>query len=161
MSLSLIVAHDTKRAIGKDGKIPWYIPDDLQFFKTITTGKTVVMGRKTFENIGKPLPNRTNIVLTSNPERMHPDIIQISKPEFVMDYAKDKEVFIIGGGEIYSQFINLCNLLYVTEIDEEIGGDTFFPPIREDIFSLASSWPNTYTDKDGHVYDYKIKVYTR
>lgn len=160
MGLSLIVAHDEKRAIGKDGKIPWYIPDDLQFFKTITMGKTVVMGRKTFESIGKPLPNRTNIVLSSKPDRVHRDVIQVQNTSFVTDYARTNDVFIIGGGEIYSQFVNLCKILYVTEVKQDIGGDTFFPSIREDVFKLASVWPNSYNDGENS-YDYDIKVYIK
>jgi dihydrofolate reductase len=157
--IDLIVAHDENRAIAKDGVIPWYIPDDLKWFKSLTVGKTVVMGRKTYEHIGKPLPDRMNIVITNKVERLHPRIIQVDNISFIIDYAKDNHVFIIGGAELYSQFINHCKNLYITEIKKNKDGDTFFPPIPEN-FRLASIWSKQHISEND-IIDYDIKVYIR
>ena len=153
----MIVAHDTNRAIGKDGTIPWHIPDDLKFFKTMTVGKTVVMGRKTFESMGcKPLPDRKNIVLSRNIDKLYGNVLQFTHAGRVTEMSKNEEIFIIGGAELYAQFINLADKLYITEIDQDIGGDTFFPPLDETRFSLVSSWKNVYKDLS-----YTVNVYLR
>jgi dihydrofolate reductase len=157
MSISMIVAHDINRAIGKDGTIPWHIPNDLKFFKTMTVGKTVVMGRKTFESIGcKPLPDRRNVVLSRTVDKLYGNVIQFDNAGRVSELAKNDEIFIIGGAELYAQFINIANKLYVTEIHQDIGGDVFFPPVDETRFKLASSWSNSYNDLD-----YDVKVYLK
>jgi dihydrofolate reductase len=157
--MDMVVAYDENRCIGKDGKIPWYIPDDLQWFKTITMGKTVVMGRKTFETMGKPLPNRTNIVLTRQQERLHKDIIQVDNPNFVIDYAKSFETVIIGGGEIYAMFMSLSRRVYATEIKTVVNGEILFPQLPDD-FRLASTWKNLYSGGEVPL-EYDIKVYLR
>lgn len=156
----MIVAMDSKGAIAKNGDIPWYIPFDLQFFKTMTVGKTIVMGRKTFETIGKPLPNRTNIVLTRQPERLHPEIIQTDKPSLVTSLSTSQEVFIAGGAEVYCQFLPLANKIYITEIDKDYEGDTFFPKMNLEKYKLISSWSNSH-QTDDELLDFKIKVYDR
>jgi len=157
----MIVAHDSNRAIGKDGTIPWYIPDDLKFFKTLTVGKTVVMGRKTFESMGcKPLADRINVVMTRTVERLYPNVIQLSEPNRIRELASMGEIFIIGGADLYAQYLPLADKLYITEIHRDIGGDVFFPPLQEDMFSLASSWKNSYNNGETE-YNYDVNVYLK
>lgn len=163
MSISMIVAHDSNRAIGKDNTIPWHIPDDLKFFKTVTVGKTVVMGRKTFESMNcKPLPNRLNVVMSRNVDKLYPGVMQVHNANRIKELSEMGEVFIIGGAELYAQFLPLADKLYVTEIARDIGGDTFFPPVEEDRFKLASSWNNHYIDEDTDTqYEYDVNVYLK
>lgn len=120
--ISIISALSSNNVIGLNGKIPWYIPKDLKRFKKITTGKVVVMGRKTFFSIGKPLPNRKNIVITSKKIK---DVITYSNPSHI----NEDEIFVIGGELIYRYFIYKADTLYLTHIDMKIDGDTFFPEI--------------------------------
>ena len=124
--ISIIVAYDKNKAIGKDNKLCWKQSADLKRFKELTTGKTVVMGRKTFESIGRPLPNRRNIVLT----RQDIQIEEVEIIKSIEDIKNIKEdIFIIGGGEIYKSFLILADRIFVTEIDCEIEADTWFPKI--------------------------------
>jgi dihydrofolate reductase len=129
MTTSIIVAIAKNNAIGKDNKLLWYLPNDLKHFKDVTSGHTVIMGRKTFDSVGKPLPRRRNIVVT----RQH---ISIEGCEVVESIeaalalcAGDDEVFIIGGAEIYRQSIHLTDRIYLTQIDQDFDGDTFFPDL--------------------------------
>lgn len=132
--ISLIVAIDNKRGIGKDNKIPWNIPEDLKRFKKLTLGHAIIMGRKTFESIlsyiGKPLPNRTNIVVTRNPDFKANGIIITDSLEAALNKAKEiekKEIFIIGGAEIFGQTIDIADRLYLTKVEGDYDCDTFFP----------------------------------
>ena len=130
-SISIIVAKDLKRGIGFKNTLPWSITEDLKKFKEITTGSTLIMGRKTFESIGRPLPKRNNIVITSNPEKMPNGIIAVSSVDNALEEAEnfDCPIFIIGGYRVYKAFIErgLVDTMYVTEIDDEYECDTFFP----------------------------------
>lgn len=130
--IALIWAMSSNRVIGKDGKLPWRAPEDLAYFKRVTQGGVVVMGRKTFESIGQPLPERTNVVLTSNPEQFwdHPRILAFDSIEDVLK-IRGREIFIIGGAEIYKQFLPYAAKLYVTHIPQQVEGDTFFPEYDE------------------------------
>ncbi len=130
MKLIIIAALNNNRVIGKNGKIPWHIPEDLQRFKKLTTGHTVVMGRKTFESLGRPLPHRRNIILTRTLPR---DQLQ-ENTEFyptveaaVAHIHNDETVFIIGGGEIYRQFLDRADELLLTVVENDEEGDVFFP----------------------------------
>jgi dihydrofolate reductase len=125
-----IAAMSLNRVIGKDNKIPWHLPEDLQFFKKMTTGQIVVMGRKTFESIGKPLPNRATIVLTRTPMDVAgvetiPDLDQIDLDR------ETRQVFICGGAQVYEQALPHCSDLYLTLVKREVEGDAFFPPFEE------------------------------
>lgn len=127
--ISIIVALGHNRVIGKDGKIPWHVSEDLKRFKRLTTGHAVVMGRKTYESIGKPLPNRTNIVITRGVSSPAGCIAVHSLDEALArarEVEKD-EIFVIGGGEIYRQAIGLADKLYLTVVHKEFEGDAFFP----------------------------------
>ncbi len=133
MKISIIVAvAGKKRVIGSSNKIPWYIPGELKRFKEITMGHPIIMGRKTHESIGKPLPGRTNIVITTHPDYQALGCIVVHSLEEALRFAQGKpfdseEVFIIGGGQIYAEALPLADKLYLTYIDKEIEGDVFFP----------------------------------
>lgn len=128
--ISLIVAMDRNRVIGAGGRLPWHIPADLKRFRQLTLGHHVVMGRKTWESIGRPLPGRTNIVLTRQPGfRAEGASVVCSMDDALRLAAGDTEVFVIGGAEIYALALACADRAYVTEIDAAFGGDTWFPPL--------------------------------
>ncbi len=132
MTLSLIVAMTKNRVIGKDNKIPWHLPADLAWFRHHTTGKPVIMGRKTFAGIGRALPKRTNIVLSRSPFE-HEGIIWKDSFESAVDFVRDfDEVMLLGGGELFKQYLPQADKLYLTEIQTELEGDTFFPLFNRD-----------------------------
>lgn len=129
MNLSLIVAMTKNHVIGKDNQMPWHLPADLAWFRQNTTGKPVIMGRKTFESIGRPLPKRTNIVLSRQPF-MHDGVVWKESLESAVDFVCDsEEIMLIGGGQLFKQYLPQADRLYLTEIQTELEGDTFFPPI--------------------------------
>lgn len=128
--ISIICAIDKNRAIGKGNGLLWRIPEDLKRFKNITSGHAIIMGRKTFESIGRPLPNRTNIIVTSDKSFIAENCIICHTIEEALIEAKKierEEIFIIGGGQIYNQTINSADKLYLTLVDGEFEADTFFP----------------------------------
>ncbi|SUC10459.1 dihydrofolate reductase [Pasteurella canis] len=129
MTFSLIVAMTKNAVIGKDNQMPWHLPADLAWFRKHTTGKPVIMGRKTFESIGRPLPNRTNIVLSRQPYQ-HQGIIWRNSLESALEFINDAtEIMLIGGGELFKQYLPQADKLYLTEIQTELEGDTYFPTI--------------------------------
>ena len=126
------------RVIGAENRIPWHLPEDFKWFKKMTTGQVIVMGRKTYESIGRPLPNRTTIVLTHSPAAMAgvqtiADLSQIDPTESAFS---GREIFICGGAQVYAQALPLCSDLYLTLVKRTVEGDTFFPPF-ESQFELA------------------------
>ena len=131
---SIIVAADENNVIGKAGQIPWHLKTDLVRFNRLTRGSAIILGRKCFESIGKPLPDRLNVVVSSNPE-YNPGggVIVKSSLQYAVDYVNSRyipEPFIIGGGQIYSQCVNLVNRIYLTRVHTVIeDGDTFFPEL--------------------------------
>ncbi len=138
--LSIIVAKSKNNVIGKDNKLIWNIPDDLKRFKKLTTNHTIIMGRKTFESLGRVLPNRKHIVLTNDKRYTvdNPNVQIIHDVEELSKYEKDnQEHFVIGGAMIYKLLLPKCNRLYITEIDEEFEGDTFFPEIKQDEWKIV------------------------
>lgn len=126
--ISHIVAYTKNRVIGRDNEMPWHLPADLAHFKKTTYGKPVIMGRKTFLSIGRPLPGRENIVITRDPD-FHAEGITIWHDlDRLADYAEsDEEVFLIGGGELFQQTLPLIERIYATEIDAHIEGDVYYP----------------------------------
>jgi dihydrofolate reductase len=134
--ISIIVAYANGRVIGKNGKIPWRLPDDMQHFKNITSGHTVVMGRKTFETLERPLPNRRNVLLTHSRAINPPGIEVVHSKNEVLALG---DIFIIGGENVYRQFLEEAERLYITEIALEIDGDAFFPEWDRRSFSLLSA----------------------
>jgi dihydrofolate reductase len=128
-----IAAMSLNRVIGADNKIPWHLPEDFKSFKKMTSGHVIVMGRKTFESIGKPLPNRTTIVLTrsSDPIPGVQTICDLAQIESLNATVAGREVFICGGAQLYQQALPLCSDLYLTVVKQVVDGDTFFPPFEE------------------------------
>lgn len=125
MNLIIIAALTKNRVIGKDGKIPWHIPEDLKRFKELTSGHTVLMGRRTYESLGRPLPNRRNVVLTS---KALTGVETYSTLEQALQALKDEErVFVIGGGRVFAELLESADELHLTIVDRIVEGDTFFP----------------------------------
>jgi dihydrofolate reductase len=151
-----IVAMDRNRAIGYRGKLPWHLPADLKFFKETTTGHTILMGRKTYESIGKPLPKRTNVVLTRNPS-FHAEGVQVvhSLKEAVQKFEGD-QLFIIGGAEIFTALLPAADKLIVTHIDHEFEADTYFPAIPEQEWRITSRRPGITDEKNPYVYEFVV-----
>ena len=131
MEFSIIVATSKNNVIGRDGGIPWHLSADLKRFKSLTTGHPIVMGRRTFESIGRPLPGRRNIVITRSTDGIDGCDIVKSVEDLLNDKTLEGNVFIIGGGEIYKQFLPYAKKVYLTEVSTEItDGDTFFPELN-------------------------------
>ena len=128
MKISLIAAFAEEGVIGKDGKIPWTLKEDLKHFRNKTEGSSVVMGRKTYESIGRPLPNRLNIVMTRSPKKLG-GVKEVSNRKEALEIASSysNEVFIIGGEKIYEEFLPMATKMYLTKIDIKVKGDSFFP----------------------------------
>lgn len=127
MSYSLIVAMSQNGIIGNNNQLPWHCPEDLKHFKNTTMGHPIVMGRKTFESIGKPLPGRENIVLTRNSDFKHSDLTVINRPEILDERAQNEEIFITGGADIFKLFYPKIKTLHITIIHQDATGDIAFP----------------------------------
>jgi dihydrofolate reductase len=136
-----IAAMSLNRVIGARNKIPWHLPEDFKWFKQLTTGNVIVMGRKTFESIGRPLPNRETIVL-SRSQFSFPGVRTISDLSEIDLAGESREVFICGGGQVYAQALPLCSDLYLTLVKREVEGDAFFPAF-EDRFELVEEIRDT------------------
>lgn len=143
--ICLLVAYAHGRVIGKDGQMPWHLPNDLKYVKQLTTGHTVVMGRKTYESIGRPLPNRLNVVLTRDRTFSVPGVEIVHSKEEVFSLG---DVFILGGAHVYAQFLEEADRLYITELDLETEGDTFFPEWDRDAFTLVSATEGVLDEKN-------------
>ncbi|MED1715355.1 dihydrofolate reductase [Bacillus paralicheniformis] len=159
--ISLITAMDRNRLIGKDNDLPWHLPQDLKYFKEVTKGHAVIMGRKTFESIGKPLPHRENIIVTSNKELDIPNCQMMHSAEEAVRFAKNKneECFVIGGSTLYTEILPFADKLYVTKIDETFEGDRYFPEFSEAEWEIVSRRKGLKDDKNP--YDYEFLVYQR
>ena len=132
MKISIIVAASTNNVIGNSGGLPWRLPEDLKRFKQITMGKPIIMGRATWDSIGRPLPGRQNIIITRQPAFSLEGCDVANSPEQALEIAGNvDEVMIIGGGNIYEQFLERTDRIYLTRIDAEIEGDTFFLELNE------------------------------
>lgn len=159
MTISIIVAFSDNNIIGKNNKMPWSLSDDLKRFKEITTGHTVVMGRRTYESLGKPLPKRKNIVLTSIPESIIDCVTADSLKDAVEISENETELFIIGGGSVYKQALSIADKLYITKVHADVDGDTEFPEID------YSEWVETFREDhkadSKNQYDYSFINYER
>jgi len=136
VKLSLIVAMAENRTIGRNNELPWRLSEDLKYFKSVTMGKPIVMGRKTFDSIGKPLPGRLNIVITRNTDWQHPGVkaassLQQAVAIAVEENPQDREVMVIGGEEIYRTALGQADRLYITRVQAKVEGDAFFPEYNE------------------------------
>lgn len=162
MTLSAIVAISSNNVIGKDNDLPWYLPADLKYFKKTTLGHPVIMGRKSYESIGRPLPKRTNIIVTRDPFYISSNILVTHSMEEAISLAEDinnDEVFIIGGAMIYESSLPYLNRMYITEVQTDIEGDTFFPEWSQEEWRLVSEDHHTADEKNE--FDYAFKVYER
>ena len=138
MNISIIVAMSKNRVIGKDNDMPWHLSDDLKNFKKVTMGSTIIMGRLTYESIGKPLPKRKNIVLSR--KLKDPNLLVFDNLDNALSTLKDeREIFIIGGEDIYCQTVNRANKIYLTTINEDLEGDKYFPKIKFSNWSIIDS----------------------
>lgn len=139
--INIIVAISINGVIGKGGRIPWRIPNDLTYFKVTTMGHPIVMGRKTYESIGKPLPGRVNIVLTRDRDYVVPGGVVTDSIDYVMELARKQDVFVIGGAQVYEVFLPMAGRLYITNVYREFEGDSFFPPFDKTIWRLIYKSP--------------------
>lgn len=157
-NLTLIVATDIAGGIGIRNALPWKLPQDLAHFKRITTGHPILMGRKTFESIGRPLPNRRNIVISRNAAWQHAGVDAVTSLEAALRLTDAEEVFVIGGAEIYTLALPLADRLIVTEIAQRFNCDTFFPTIDKTIWSEAAREVH-HDDTNG--FDFAFVTYQR
>lgn len=158
MIVSLLVAMARNRVIGKDNDLPWYLSADLNRFKKLTTGKSVIMGRTTFEaivaRIGKPLPNRINIILTRNASYQAPEgCIVVTSLDDALAKASGKELFVIGGGQVFDQALDKADLIYLTQVEADIQGDVLFPEIGPE-WKVVSSEAHEADDKNEYPYTF-------
>lgn len=161
--ISLLVAMDKNQVIGLNGDMPWHLPNDLKYFKEKTMDNTIIMGRKTFESLGRVLPNRYHIVITKNKDLVLPNEIDI-----IYDMAEvfelnnnhpDKELFVIGGGKIFEQVLPHADRLYITLINEEFNGDVYFPSFNKENWELTSDIKGIKDERNP--YDYHYLQYDR
>lgn len=157
--LSLIWAMDRNRVIGKDNKLPWRLPAEMAYFREVTMGHTVVMGRRTFESIGKPLKGRRNVILTRNRSYRQPDCEVAHDVEEVLARFGGETLFIIGGAQVYRAFLPYAEKLYVTVIDHAFDGDETFPEFDLSEWTLISERPGP-TDVD-NPYPFTFQVFER
>ncbi|MCC4721663.1 dihydrofolate reductase [Salinicoccus sp. RF5] len=150
--VSLIVCHAEQNVIGFKNKMPWHLPNDLKHVKKLTQGNTIVMGRKTFDSLGRPLPNRRNVVLTRNRDFDAEGIDVIHEVADIKEL--EGEVFIFGGSGVYGQTMGLVDEMHITRIHETFGGDTFFPEYDESEWELVSSEEGIIDDKNRYPHEF-------
>jgi dihydrofolate reductase len=131
MKISIVVAAAQNNTIGKNNELLWHLPADLKHFKNLTTGHAILMGRKTYESIGRPLPNRRNIVITRQPIQLEGCEVVNSIDEAMAICDGEEEVFVIGGAEIYKQTLERCHRIYLTRVNQHFEGDAYFPELNE------------------------------
>ncbi len=162
MIRAIIAAVADNGVIGRDNDLAWHLPADLRHFKKTTSGHYIVMGRKTFETLGKPLPNRTNIIITRNPDYRQEGAVVVHSLEEALGFAEKKgqeKVFILGGGEIYRQAMVLADRMYITEVHGTFEGDTFFPEIDPEVWREEHREDHPADEKNK--YAYSFVEYTR
>ncbi|MGY3055150.1 dihydrofolate reductase [Pedobacter sp. UYEF25] len=160
-TISIAVAVSENYAIGKKNQLLWHMPADLKFFKQTTSGHTVVMGRKTFDSVGKPLPNRQNIIVTRRTDLRIPGVQVVNSLEEAISSAEsiDSEIFIVGGAEIYREALPKVQRIYLTTIHHTFDADTFFPKLNMDDWEQVSSESHKADEKN--TYDYTFAVLER
>ncbi len=157
--IALIVAIDQNNAIGKDNQLLWHLPKDLSFFKNVTSGNAIIMGRKTFESIGKALPNRRNIVISTQKDLQYAGAEITSNLNAAIELVGNADGYIIGGGSIYEQSLTLVDRLYITKVAANFEADTFFPTINWDEWTLISKEDHPADEK--HAYAFSFCVYDK
>lgn len=162
MIISLVVAAANNNAIGKNNQLLWHLPNDMKYFKNVTWGMPVVMGRKTFESLGKPLAGRKNIVLTKQEGWKAEGVVAVKEFKDALFLVKEmdvKEVMVIGGGEIYRSVFDKANRIHMTRVDAEFEADTFFPVIDPKVWRLVSQ--KNYEADERHKYNYSFQVWDK
>lgn len=156
-NISIIVAVDNNDAIGKNNQLLWHLPNDLKFFKRTTSGHTVIMGRKTYDSIGKPLPNRRNIVITRQ-ENLNIEGVEIynSLEQALENCLNEQEIFIVGGAEIYKQALPLTDKIYLTKVDHDFDADTFLSGFSINDWNIVSKEDHNKDEK--HLYNYSFII---
>lgn len=146
VSLAMIVAQSSNRVIGINNQLPWHLPEDLKYFKSVTMGKPVIMGRKTYESIGRPLPGRKNIVITRQSSWQAEGVCAVNDLSAAIEMASDEarekgvaEVMVIGGAQIYAEALPLAQRIYLTRVEVELEGDAFFPELPGDQWQETES----------------------
>src|SRR5690606_6245533 len=164
--IAMIVAMASNRVIGRNNQLPWHIPGDLKFFKATTMGKPLVMGRKTFESIGRPLPGRDNIVITRSQEWQADGVLIAHSLEQALDMAEASaeatgadEIMVIGGGEIFTAIMARTDRLYLTLVQADVEGDAYFPELDWAAWHEVSR--EDFAAENANPYDYSIRVYDR
>ncbi len=154
--VSLVVAMAENRVIGRDGGLPWRLPDDLKHFKRLTVDHTVIMGRKTFDEVGRPLANRRNVVISRNPA-FRPEGVTVvpSLDEAIALAAGEQQVFVIGGGEIYRQALARADRLYLTIVHAAVEGDTTFPSLDQSAWALESEEFHPVDERHPHSFSFR------
>lgn len=151
--LTLVVAIDAERGIGVDNQLPWHLPEDLAHFKRVTLGRPIIMGRKTFDSIGRPLPKRRNIVITRNPGWAHEGVESAGSLQAAIALLNGEPASIIGGAQIFNEAIGLADRMIVTEIDHVFRCDTFFPPIDPAVWQ-ESAREQHHSEANGYGFAY-------
>lgn len=160
--LSIIVAIANNNVIGKDNKLIWHLPEDLKRFKNITTGHTIIMGRKTFESLGRVLPNRKHVILCNDMELNidNENVIVLEDISLLKEYIdSEEENFVIGGATIYKLLLPFAQKMYITKIDEDFVGDVYFPKINEEEWKIIQEEQGI--KNEANPYDYKYITYLR
>ncbi len=160
MRISLIVAAAANNVIGADGGLPWHLPNDFKYFKRVTMGKPIVMGRRTWESIGRPLPGRQNIVLTRDGGFDAPGATVVTSADDALAAAGDAaELMIIGGGQVYTLYLGIAARIYLTRVATSVAGDTVFPELDGSEWRLVST--ERHAADERHAFGYEFRVYER
>ncbi|MCC6186739.1 MAG: dihydrofolate reductase [Chitinophagaceae bacterium] len=163
MTLTIVVAASENNVIGINNNLPWHLPDDLKFFKKITLGKPVIMGRKTFESLGRPLPNRLNIVLSRSQQSLPEGVIQFRNYEAAIAYIQTQnceELCVIGGGVLFAELINSVDQIFLTRVHTILAnGEVFFPTIDQNIWEKV--WEEHHPEDDKHAISFSFQRYTK
>jgi dihydrofolate reductase len=160
MIVSLVAAMAENRVIGKNGRLPWHLPDEIKHFKKLTVDHTVIMGRKTYDEVGRPLPNRRNVVISRNPVFQPTGATVVpTLDEALALGASEEEVFVIGGGEIYALALPRADRLYLTVVHASIEGDTVFPPLDQSAWMLDDE--AFHPSDERHAISFTIRTYSR
>lgn len=157
--ISIVVAADINNVIGNENKLIWHLPADLAYFKKVTMGKTIVMGRKTFESIGRPLPGRKNVIITRNQSYSPEGVFVYHNSDEVIAEFSNQELMIIGGAEIYNLFLPITEKIYLTRVHHSFEGDTIFPSLNNSEWKIISEEFHLRDEKNH--YDYTFMLYER
>jgi dihydrofolate reductase len=166
MKVALIAAFAQNLVVGINNSLPWHLPEDLKYFKRTTSGKAIIMGRKTYESIGRPLPNRTNIVVSRNPNFSAEGVVMVTSLEEAVKHAENvnmingvEEVMIIGGAAIYQASLPMADRLYLTHVHANVEGDAYFPKIDLEQWEQVSR--EDFNKDESNPYDYSFSVYDK